>query len=165
MFFRKILKELETRDIKYLVIGGAAVNLHGYNRTTNDLDIMISFDQENVRKLAKMARDLGFKPRVPVEIEELDDSKKREYWKKEKNMKVFSIYNPENDFEIVDIMISDEINFEAAYRNKQVYSDENFTVSIVSIDDLITLKELAARDKDLVDLKILKKLKDKKENE
>ena len=66
MFFRKILKELETRDIKYLVIGGAAVNLHGYNRTTNDLDIMISFDQENVRKLAKMARDLCFKPKIPL---------------------------------------------------------------------------------------------------
>ena len=84
MYFRKILKELEKRNIKYLAIGGVAVNLYGYNRVTNDLDIMISFDLENVKRLVKMAKDLGFKPRVPVEIEELADPKKREYWKKEK---------------------------------------------------------------------------------
>lgn len=163
MYFRKILKELEKRNIKYLAIGGVAVNLHGYNRITNDLDIMISFDLDNVKKFAKMAKDLGFKPRVPVDIEELVDPTKREYWKKEKNMKVFSIYNPENDFEIVDIMISDEIDFDRAYKNRQVQSDENFNVSVVSIDDLIKLKELAGRDRDLVDLKILKELKDKNE--
>ena len=162
MYFRKILKEPEKRNIKYLAIGGVAVNLHGYNRITNDLDIMISFDLENVKKLTNMAKDLGFKPRVPVDIEELADPAKREYWKKEKNMKVFSIYNPDNDFEIVDIMISDDIDFETAYKNKQVQSDENFNVSVVSIEDLIKLKELAGRERDLVDLKILKELKDRK---
>jgi len=162
MFFKKILKELEKRNIKYLTIGGVAVNLHGYNRITNDLDIMISFDPENIEKLAMMAKDLGFKPRVPVEIKELADPQKREYWRKEKNMKVFSIYNPENDFEIVDIMINDDIDFDTAYKNRQVQSDENFNVSIVSINDLIKLKELAGRDRDLVDLKILKELKDRK---
>lgn len=162
MFFKKILKELEKRKIRYLTIGGVAVNLHGYNRITNDLDIMISFDLENVKKLAMMAKDLGFKPRVPVEIEELADPQKREYWRKEKNMKVFSIHNPENDFEIVDIMINDDIDFDTAYKNRQVQSDENFNVSVVSINDLIKLKELAGRDRDLVDLKILKELKDRK---
>ena len=162
MYFRNILKELEKRNIKYLAIGGVAVNLHGYNRATNDLDIMVSFDLDNVKKLSKMAKDLGFKPRVPVEIEELADPKKREYWRKEKNMKVFSIHNPDNDFEIIDIMISDDIDFDTAYKNKQVQSDENFNVSVVSIEDLIKLKELAGRERDLVDLKILKELKDRK---
>lgn len=161
MYFRKILNELEKRNIKYLIIGGVAVNLYGYNRATNDLDIMISFDLENINKLTQMAKDLGLKPRVPVEIEELADPKKREHWKKEKNMKVFSLYNPENDFEIIDIMISDDIDFESAYKHRQIQSDENFNVSIVSIEDLIKLKEVAGRDRDLVDLKILKELKDK----
>lgn len=126
---------------------------------------MISFDLENVRKLAKMAKDLGFKPRVPVEIEELADPKKREYWKKDKNMKVFSIFNPENDFEIVDIMISGDIDFDAAYKNRQVQADENFNVSVISINDLIKLKELAGRDRDLVDLKILREIKDRYDQE
>ena len=161
MFFRKIFKELEKRELKYLAIGGVAVNIYGYNRITNDLDIMISFDLENVQKLAKMAKELGFKPKAPVEIEELADPRKREYWRKEKNMKVFSIYNPENDFEIIDIMISDDIDFNTAYKNRQVQSDGNFNVSVVSINDLIKLKEVAGRERDLIDIKILKELRDR----
>src|SRR3989338_3579052 len=112
MFFTKILKELEKKSIKYLVIGGVAVNLHGYIRATNDLDIMLSFDKENVEKFSKLAKELGFKPKVPVDIIELADPNKRKYWKTERNMKVFSIYNTENEFEVIDIMIQDYIDFE-----------------------------------------------------
>ena len=165
MFFTKILKELEKKSIKYLVIGGVAVNLHGYIRATNDLDIMLSFDKENVEKFSKLAKELGFKPKVPVDIIELADPNKRKYWKTERNMKVFSIYNTENEFEVIDIMIQDYIDFERAYKNKKIMLDEGISIPVISLSDLVKLKEIATqeRDRDLTDLKILRKFKEQED--
>lgn len=76
MFFEKIFKALNDNDVKYLIIGGAAVNLYGYVRVTHDLDLCLALDELNIKKFATTMRTLKFKPRVPVEIEELGDNKK-----------------------------------------------------------------------------------------
>ena len=160
MLFKKIIQELEKRKIKYLVIGGVAVNLHGYSRVTNDLDLMISFEKENIAKFIELVNALGYTPKAPVELKEFADSAKRETWKKEKNMQVFSVRNPNDEFEYIDVMIQDHIDFEEAYKNRQIYADDKISVSVISIDDLISLKELAGRGRDLLDMKILRKLKE-----
>ena len=161
MLYENILNELEKNNVKYLVIGGIAVNLYGYQRVTKDLDIMLSFEKENIEKFIKIITSLGLKPRVPVNIEELADKNKRELWIKEKNMKVFSFYNPQNDLEYIDVMILEDINFDESYPNKRIMHDGRITTSVVSIDDLITLKEAANRPRDKADLEILKKIKEK----
>ena len=48
MLYEKIFRELAQRKIKYMVIGGIAVNIHGYSRATGDLDIMLSFEDDNL---------------------------------------------------------------------------------------------------------------------
>ncbi len=160
-FFRRIILELEKRQIKYLVIGGLAVNLYGYSRVTRDLDIMLSFDEENVQKFIVMIKEVGFIPRVPVDIIELADPAKRLFWRESKNMKVFTVLNPDNDFEYIDIMIMDYLNFDEAYKQREILSDGDLTVSTISFDDLIKLKEISGRDRDLYDIKILKQIMEK----
>lgn len=160
MQYIKVINILNRHGIKYLVIGGVAVNAHGYSRITGDLDIMISFDKENMRRLSAAAKELGLIPRVPVQIEELSDPNRRDFWVKEKNMKVFSLIDPDDDFTIVDIMILKYIDFEEAYKNHKVIKDKNVTLPVVSIDDLIRLKEMSGRGRDLVDIKALKEIKD-----
>lgn len=161
MIYEKILTELERNDIKYLVIGGVAVNLYGYQRITKDLDIMLSFEKENMEKFVKIVKTLGLKPKAPVEPEELANKDKRDFWIREKNMKVFSFYNPENDLEYIDIMILDHIDFDEAYLKKRIMHDGRITTTVISIDDLITLKEIASRPRDNADLEVLKKIKEK----
>lgn len=51
MSYREFFNKLEKHDVKYLTIGGIAVNLYGYPRVTGDIDVMISFDKENIDKL------------------------------------------------------------------------------------------------------------------
>ena len=160
MIYENILTALEKNNIKYLIIGGIAVNLYGFARVTKDLDLMISFEKENMDKFTSIIKSLGLKPRVPVEIEELADKNKREFWKKEKNMKVFSFYNPDNDLEVIDIMIMDYLNFDECYLKKQTIDDGRLSVKIISIDDLIKLKEIANRPRDKDDIEVLKKLKE-----
>jgi molybdenum cofactor biosynthesis enzyme MoaA len=94
MLYERIFRELAQRKIRYMVIGGIAVNIHGYSRATGDLDIIISLKSDNIKKFIELVKNLGFVPRIPVKIEELNDRAKLEMWKKEKHLKVFSVYNP-----------------------------------------------------------------------
>ena len=160
MLYEKILTELEKNDVKYLVIGGVAVFLYGYDRATKDLDLMISFEKHNMEKFIKIAKSLRLKPKVPVDIEELADEKKREFWKKEKNMKVFSFYNPDDDMEYIDIMIQDYIDFEEAYKAKKLIEFKSLGIKLktISINDLIKLKEIAGRNTDKIDIMALRKI-------
>ena len=105
--------------------------------------------------------DLGLKPKVPVDPSELANLEKREFWKKERNMKVFSFFNPNNEQEVVDVMIQDYINYDEALKNSKLMKDENISVPVISIDDLIKLKEISGRGRDLADIKILRKLKER----
>lgn len=160
MIYKELLIELEKNDIKYLVIGGIAVNLYGHPRVTKDLDLMISFEKENMDRFIKIVKSLKLKPRVPVEPEELADKSKREFWKNEKNMKVFSFYNPENDLEVVDIMIQDYIDFDSSYVRRENLYDGKMSIKVISIDDLIKLKQIANRPRDKDDIEVLKKIKE-----
>ncbi|MBI2996146.1 MAG: hypothetical protein HYY52_05505 [Candidatus Melainabacteria bacterium] len=160
MFYEPILKELSEARIKYLVIGGVAINFHGYKRPTHDLDLLILLNEENINKFAVVMRKLHFKPRVPVEIEEIADKAKREKWINEKNMKVFSLYNTDNEIDIVDVMILDYLNFEEAYKNRKIIKIKNFEIPIVSIPDLTKLKQIAGRPRDLIDIKVLSEMED-----
>ena len=55
MIFERIFKSFQEQDIRYAVIGGIAVNLHGYNRLTGDLDIILSLDDETLRGAVVLA--------------------------------------------------------------------------------------------------------------
>ena len=50
VLYEEILKRLQDEEFEYLVVGGLAVNLHGYSRITNDLDILILLNEENIDK-------------------------------------------------------------------------------------------------------------------
>lgn len=64
----RVLGALERAGVRYLVVGGVAVVLHGYLRTTADLDLVVGLEPENVRRAVGAFRDLGFEPRVPVAV-------------------------------------------------------------------------------------------------
>ncbi|HYM54737.1 MAG TPA: hypothetical protein VES97_05200 [Solirubrobacteraceae bacterium] len=53
-----LLRRLHESGIEHIVVGGFAVNAHGYIRVTKDLDIVPRPAEENLRKLAEMLRDL-----------------------------------------------------------------------------------------------------------
>ncbi len=165
MFYLKIFEELNKSGVKYLVIGGIAVNLHGYDRLTGDIDIMMSFSPENVDKFVSFAENLGFKSKTPVSIKDLADGDKRRMWIEEKNAKVFTIYNPKNMLESIDVMIMEYIDFEKAFKKAVFAQAGDLKIPLVSIDDLIKLKEIAGRERDISDiraLQVIKELNDEK---
>jgi hypothetical protein len=56
--FQQISSEGKKRDLQFLVIGGLAVNFHGYTRDTADLDLLIP--QEVRDRWLELFRNLGY---------------------------------------------------------------------------------------------------------
>lgn len=158
MLYKNILKKLSDEKFEFLVVSGLAVNLHGYTRATADLDIMILLSEENIEKFVSVIKPLGYKPKVPVELEDLINEENRKKWIKDKNMKVFSVYNPKNEFEHIDILIEHSLDFNEAYKNRAIYDIEGVNIPVVSVPDLIKLKEIADRIIDRNDIIALKKI-------
>jgi len=160
MFYENVFRNLNKEKVKYLIIGGIAVNLYGFSRVTGDLDLMIDLeDSHSVKGFVNVIKKLGFKPNVPVKIEDFANPLKREKWIKEKNMKVFSVYNPANEIEHVDVMLKNFINFDKAYRTRKIIQAGNLKLHVVSIDGLIKLKKISGRERDRIDISALKEIK------
>ena len=165
MLYERIFKQFNSNHLKYLVIGGVAVNLHGFSRATADLDILISLDDENIRNFIQSAKSLNLTPRVPVKIEEFADEFKRDLWIKEKNMKVFTLLNSKDPMEQVDVVLEDYIDFDKAYNNRETLAASGIKIPLISIDDLIKLKMIADRERDTIDINALKEIKELKNDE
>ncbi len=160
MLYQKIIERMNDEGVEYLVAGGIAVNLYGFIRATMDLDVLMLLDDVNTGKFIKIVKELGYHPGVPVAIDDLSDPVKRLEWISKKNMKVFSVYNPENSMEHVDILLEDNIGFRQAYSRREIIKTGNLTISLVNIDDLIRLKEIAGRERDKNDIRALRKIKE-----
>ena len=159
MYYFEILKELFNRKIDYLIVGGLAVNLYGVPRVTQDIDIIISFDKENILELNGAVKSLGYIPRLPgVNPEQLSDPAVRDDWIKNKNLKAFSFYHKKDSYKAVDIVLVHPLDFFQAFQNKTIKKVEDITINLVGVNDLITMKSFSGRQQDLSDIELLKKV-------
>lgn len=160
MLYETFFKALNASHLKYLVAGGVAVNLHGFARATGDLDILISLTDPEVAKFISAVKQLGLVPRLPVKIDDFADRTKRQEWIDEKNMRVFSVYNPKNPMEHIDVMIEQVINFEEAYKNRVTMSAKGLDIPVVSIPDLIQMKnkDTKLEEPDIEDLRVFSRM-------
>ena len=157
LYYEDVFRKLQEKKVNYLLIGGVAVNLWGIERATGDIDIAIAMDKANVLKFIEAVKDLGFIPKVPVKPEGLADPQKRKEWQEEKNMKVFSFIHPDNPFVLIEVMTNNPFDFEEMYARRATMDSKGVKLSVVAVDDLIRLKEIAGREQDLSDIQALNK--------
>lgn len=147
---------LNEAGARYLIVGGVAVVLYGHLRTTADLDLVLDLHPDNVRKALRALGDLGYLPRAPVPLDDFGDETKRSRWVEEKNMRVFSLYHPGGMPFEVDLFVREPFDFEGAWQRRTVVQLEDAEVPVVSLRDLVRLKERAHRPQDLADLEALR---------
>jgi predicted nucleotidyltransferase len=157
-FYQELLQSLEKNHVRYLVVGGVAVVLHGFLRATADLDLLIALDSKNVEAFIKLMKQRGYRPKAPVCLDDFRSEEKRLSWKNEKNMRVFSLIHPQHHEELIDIFIEEPISFEEVYARRVLIPLGKFKASVASSEDLITLKQKAGRSQDLQDIEALKDL-------
>lgn len=58
--FKEFIQSLNANGVRYLIVGGYAVAIHGYPRYTKDIDIWIALDKENAERMIQALQDFGF---------------------------------------------------------------------------------------------------------
>ncbi len=149
---------LANASVEYLVVGGVAVVLHGHLRVTADLDIVLRMDQPNLERAMQALQDLGFRPRAPVPLSHFAVADIRESWILEKGLTVFSLWSPDRPGFELDLFVREPFDFETTYRRAVRVELEHCSTTVVSIPDLIALKEKSGRPRDLEDIFALQSL-------
>ena len=149
---RTILSSLNEAGIRYLVVGGLAVAAHGYVRFTDDLDLVVQLSPENVHNAMAVLRGLGYGPLVPVDARLFADSVIREQWRTEKHMKVFQMINSHRPDTRIDLFVYEPFEFEDTYRRARQEDLFGVRAPIVPLQELLAMKRLAGRPKDLADI-------------
>lgn len=142
--FLDFLALLDKHKVNYLLVGGYAVILHGYVRSTGDMDLWIAKTPENFNKLQKVYSDFGA-PMFPFD-EFLNDK-----------FDVWGIGAEPSKIEVLTHV--DGLNFEDSFSNCIYYDLEKFKVPYIDLEDLIKNKTASGRFKDLADIEQLKKKK------
>ena len=106
-----LFKVLNDAKVQYVVVGGLATVLHGYARLTADIDLVINLEQHEAEKAIRAILACGLKPRLPVDPMQFTDKATREGWINDKNMLVFSFYQPDNPLMILDVFVREPFPF------------------------------------------------------
>lgn len=157
--YESVFRAFSESGIRYLIVGGVAVNLHGYPRFTNDIDILLALDGENLAKMATVMKELGYEQRLPVSLEELGDERQVKAWIKEKGLTAYSFIHAKEPQFNVDVLVAESMDFEKFTEQKMHAQVWGIDVPVVSIGDLIAMKQHSGREKDIQDVVALLELK------
>lgn len=154
-----IVKALNDAGVKYLIVGGLAVNAHGFQRFTMDVDLVIGLSPENITRGLYALRAAGYQASIPVSPEQFADREQREMWRREKNMLVLKLWSDLHRRTPVDVFVYEPFDFDAEFAHaKPEVVMENVYAPVVSYPTLVAMKKAAGREKDLQDIEALKKL-------
>ena len=141
-------KLLNVNEVEYLIIGGVAVNIHGYSRTTGDLDIWYNPIKGNFYKLLKTISDFGYDT---TELEKSTYDAAKGF-----------IRIPLSQFYLELLSVIDgKMKFEEVYKRAYNFTINSTIVKVIGYDDLIQNKIMTRRAKDLEDIAQLEKRKAK----
>lgn len=156
----RIFDALARAHVRYLVVGGVAVVLHGHLRVTADVDLVVQLEPSNVRAAATALAGLGFRPRAPVRLDQFADPEIRRSWIDEKGLTVFSLWSPSMPGTEIDLFVEEPFRFDDAYERALQADVSGVRIAVAGLDDLIALKRVAGRPKDDEDVRALLALKD-----
>jgi predicted nucleotidyltransferase len=153
--FFQILKTLNEHDVRYVLIGGLAAILWGSDQITLDVDVCYARDEENLRALVKALHLLdahlrGWPKGVPEFIDErafrLGDT--------------MTFETKFGDFDCLGTPSGTDGYSELKSNAKEMKVEDDVTVFVASIDDIIHMKRTAGRAKDLSGVESLKVLRE-----
>ena len=139
--FKEFIQLLNVHKVEYLIVGGYAVAIHGFPRTTGDIDFWVKPTNENAERIVKALMEFGFGS-LDINIDDFI-----------KNDSVVQLGFPPNR---IDIMTSvSGLTFDECLKNKKEVEFEGEKINFISLHHLRINKKSTGRDKDNLDLKNL----------
>jgi hypothetical protein len=155
----EVFQELQEADVRYALVGGLAVTLHGHLRSTADIDIVLALDEANLTKFVSHFKSRGWKPVLPLPFDALLDPTQRADWITNRNLKVFALHHPSKAAMTLDVLLVTPIPTAQIVERAVSLPMLGENVWVASIDDLIKMKNAVGRPVDLSDVAALTKLK------
>lgn len=157
--FERVFRALENAGVRFIVVGGVAAIAHGVVRYTNDLDLVLAFDEKNLRDGVGALEACGFKAKIPVSAADFARAENRRRWAVEKGMIVFQMALFVEDDLPIDIFVEPPFPFDEEYARAVRYElAPDCFVPVVAAERLIAMKKVAGRPRDLDDIARLQKL-------
>ena len=153
-----VVKALNDAGVRYIIVGGVAVNAHGFVRMTRDLDLVLQLERDNIILGLHTLMEAGYQMAIPVTAEEFADLKTREQWRDEKNMIVLKLWSDVHRRTPIDIFIYEPFAFlEETHRLSRMELAPGISAPIVSLDTLLEMKKTANRPQDQIDIEELQR--------
>lgn len=153
--FQEYVRLLNEYDVEYMLVGGMAVNIHGYRRTTGDMDLFINPTKENHHKLRKVHGDFGMFMGEMGSLENFLDTSKYDVY-------TFGV----SPIQIDLMTVCKGIDFEKSYKSiVQVEIEEGLEINVIQYKDLIMSKQASNRTRDKADIEELEKIRAQKKKE
>lgn len=140
--FREFIASLNAHDVRYLVVGGYAVALHGYPRFTKDLDIWLWLEAENAAKAVQALADFGF---AALDIT-ADDFLVAD--------QIIQLGYPPNRIDLITTLPG--VEFASCFEQREVVMVDGIPVNFIDRESLKRNKRASGRLQDLADLENLK---------
>jgi len=127
-----ICKRFNENGVKYVIVGGCAVILHGLPRTTQDIDIIIEISQENIERIKNALKGL-----VSSGLDELTYELVENYVTKKGVIRI----GTDEGFYIDLIPKIGEITYEKVIKNAEKELIDDTIIIYAGLDDLIESKK------------------------
>lgn len=144
----KFWKALQENNVKYILVGGYAINFHGYQRFTGDLDIWLKDSLENRQLLRKAFIDC-----------DMGDFPMLEYMQFIPGWTDFHLNNNMRLDILIDMVGLDGYSFDECLQIASVADIEDVQIPFLHINQLIANKKKVNRPKDQADVLALEQIR------
>lgn len=136
--FREFIQSLNDNKVRYLIVGGYAVALHGHPRYTKDIDVWIEMTVENAERVVKALEQFGF---GSLGLETADFLTPDQ---------IIQLGYPPNRIDLLNTMVG--VDFETCYNNCVFAEIDNISMNFIDLENLKKNKKASGRPQDLADL-------------
>ncbi|MDH3511846.1 MAG: hypothetical protein OER85_13410 [Gammaproteobacteria bacterium] len=152
LFLNRVCAALADKGVRYAIVGGHAVALHGAVRGTVDVDVALTWNLKYLQAAEQALAEIGLISRLPVNADDVFQF--RDEYVTNRNLIGWNFFNPDNLTEQVDIVITYDL------KGKQIGTVDTAggPITILGIRELIEMKRASGRPQDLEDVKALEKL-------
>jgi hypothetical protein len=151
-----VVRALDAAGVRYIVVRGLAVVLHGYSRATYDMDLVVQLEPANILAAFAALKPLGYRPLVPITADQFADASTRQGWIEQKGMMVLNFFSDHHRETNIDVFVSEPFDFDDQYGKAYVQElKPGLSLRVASLDLLPEMKRNAGRAKDLADIEEL----------
>jgi len=143
--FKELLILFNGKSVRYLLVGGYSLAVHGVPRYTGDMDLWLERTEDNSRKVLQALEEFGLGS-LGLGIEDFLQTDQ-----------VIQLGYPPLRIDLLTGI--DGLEFPAAWEKRISVSMEGLEIPVISLEDLIRNKEASGRQQDLADLERLRNLR------